>query len=53
MKNGLGEGNPSEDELQLVTDMFWKRLGRIRTWINQNTPKKTETIEEAEICNTE
>jgi hypothetical protein len=53
VKKGLGEGNPSEDELQLVTDMFWKRLGRIRTWINQNAPKKTETVEEAEIRNTE
>lgn len=53
VKKGLGEGNPSKDELQLVTDMFWKRLGRIRTWINQNAPKKTETVEEAEIRNTE
>jgi len=26
VKKGLGEGSPSEDELQLVTDIFWKRL---------------------------
>lgn len=52
-KEGLGEGNPNDDELQLVTDMFWERLGRIRTWINSNSPKKRETIEDAEVRNAE
>lgn len=53
VKKGFGEGNPSKDELQLVTDVFWKRLGRIRTWVNRNTPKETETFEEVDIRNAE
>ena len=53
VEKGLGEGDPSEDEVQLVTNMFWERLGRIRTWINLNAPKKRETVEDAEIRNAE
>jgi hypothetical protein len=50
---GLGEGGPNADELQLVTNIFWERLGRIRTWINSNAPKKRETMEDAEVRNAE
>ncbi len=53
VKEGLGEGDPNADELQLVTNIFWERLGRIRTWINSNSPKQMETIEEAEIRSAE
>ena len=53
VKEGFGEGNPNQDELQLVTNIFWERLERIRTWINTNSPKKRETAEEAEIRNAE
>lgn len=51
VEKGLGEDNPNEDELQLVANIFWDRLGRIRTWINQNRPRQTETAEEAETRN--
>jgi len=50
---GLGKGNPNADELQLVTNIFWECLGRIRTWINSNAPKKRETMEDAEVQNAE
>ena len=53
VEKGLGGGDPSEDEIQLVTNMFWERLGRIRTWISLNAPKKKETVEDAEIRNAE
>jgi len=53
VKEGLGEGNPNADELQEVANIFWERLGRIRSWINSHSPKKLETVEDAEIRNTE
>lgn len=51
VKEGLGEGNPNADELQEVANIFWDCLGRIRAWINSNSPKKLETVEDAEIRN--
>lgn len=53
VKEGLGEGNPNEDGLQLVTNMFWERLECIRAWINSNSPKNRETVEDAEVRNAE
>jgi len=53
VKAGLGEGDPNEDELQQVMNIFWERLEHIRTWIQTNAPKKTETAEEAEIRSAE
>ena len=49
VQQGLSDGNPNEDEVQLVTNMFWERLGRIRTFINLISPRKEETFEDAEI----
>ena len=48
IRKGLGGDDPNEDELQQTADIFWERLGRIRTWINQNCPKRDETNEETE-----
>ena len=53
VKEGLGEGDPNEDELQQVMNIFWECLGCIRMWLNSNSPKNRETAEGAEICNTE
>jgi len=53
VKEGLGEGDPNANELQLVANIFWERLGRIQSCINANTPKKSETVEDAEIRNAE
>jgi hypothetical protein len=48
VQKGLGEGNPNEDELQQVVNIFWERVGRIRTWINQNRLTENETNAENE-----
>jgi hypothetical protein len=49
INKGLGEGNPNEDELQQVANIFWERLSRIRMCIKSNSPKKSETAEAAEV----
>lgn len=49
IEEGFGDGNPNKDEIGQIVDIFWERLGRLRTWINTNRPKGTETVEETEI----
>jgi hypothetical protein len=51
IEKGLGEEDPNEDELQQLANIFWERLGHMRSWINRNRPKEKDTNEETKTRN--
>ncbi len=44
IKEGFSEGNPNDDELQLVADMFWECLGRISSWTTRMLLRKRRRL---------